>query len=96
MKAEPGFESSDGTSYRGSPRIICAQRNAAASCVAYWPANAILRKGATLDLQSGNDSFLHSSRLWQARLTGQSQAPSAHGRRRRSMNVKLLDVELLN
>jgi hypothetical protein len=31
LKEEQGFESSEGTSQRGFARIICAQRNAAAS-----------------------------------------------------------------
>jgi len=53
MKEEQGFESLDGTSQRGSPRIICAQRKASASCIASWPANAILHSVATLDLQAG-------------------------------------------
>ena len=34
MKEEQGFENSEGTSQRGSPRIICAQRDTSARCVA--------------------------------------------------------------
>jgi hypothetical protein len=46
MKEEQGFESLDGTSQRGFARILCAQRNDAASCVVSYSGNAILHKVA--------------------------------------------------
>jgi hypothetical protein len=48
MKEEQGFEGLDGTSQRGFARIICAQHDVAARCVASQPTTASCTDGDVL------------------------------------------------